>query len=121
MSNKKNPLGYESHSEFGNPFIPSHLKYLESYDPLSHIKKNGNYPNIFIYTNLNDTLVPYKEPLMYYEALKEVNVFKENKKELSLFIDPLYGHEQGQSINQQNQSIAKIIDVIYKHYKIELP
>lgn len=120
MSNKNNPLGYESHSEFGNPFIPSHLKYLQSYDPLSHIQTKGNYPSVFIYTNLNDTLVPYKESLMYYEALKQVDVFKENKKEISLFIDPLYGHEQGQSVYQKNQSIAKIIDVIYKHYKIEL-
>lgn len=121
MSNKKNPLGFESHSEFGNPFIPSHLKYLQSYDPLSHIQPKGNYPSVFIYTNLNDTLVPYKESLMYYEALKQVDVFKENKKEISLFIDPLYGHEQGQSVYQKNQSIAKIIDVIYTHYKIELP
>jgi len=120
MTKKHNPLGFESHSEFGNPFIPSHLKYLQSYDPLSHINQNGNYPNIFIYTNLNDTLVPYKEPLMYYEALQKVNVFKENKKELNLFIDPLYGHEQGNSINQQNEAIARIIDVIYKYYKIEL-
>jgi oligopeptidase B len=120
MKDKHNPLGFESHSEFGNPFIPEHLKYLESYDPLSHINVNGNYPNIFIYTNLNDTLVPYKEPLMYYEALKKVNVFKENKKELNLFIDPLYGHIQGSSSMKKQESFARIIDVIYKSYKIEM-
>ena len=120
MKNKHNPLGFESHTEFGNPFIPEHLKYLESYDPLSHINVNGNYPNIFIYTNLNDTLVPYKEPLMYYEALKKVNVFKENKKELNLFIDPLYGHIQGSSSMKKQESFARIIDVIYKSYKIEM-
>jgi len=120
MSNKNNPLGFESHTEFGNPFIPSHLKYLESYDPLSHIQPNANYPHIFIYTNLNDTIVPYKEPLMYYEALQKVNVFKEHKKELNLFIDPLYGHEQGSSVKSTQLSFARIIDVIYKYYKIEI-
>ena len=118
MKNKHNPLGFESHSEFGNPFIPSNLKYLESYDPLSHIS-NGNYPNIFIYTNLNDTIVPYKESLMYYEALKKIDVFKDNKKELTLFIDPLYGHEQGNSTYQTQESFARIIDVIYKSYNCD--
>ena len=118
MKNKHNPLGFESHSEFGNPFIPSELKYLESYDPLSNIS-NGNYPNIFIYTNLNDTLVPYKEPLMYYEALKKIDVFKDNKKELTLFIDPLYGHEQGNSTYQTQESFSRIIDVIYKSYNCD--
>lgn len=120
MKSEKNPLGFESHSEFGNPFIDSHLKYIQSYDPLSHIKSDGRYPHIFIYTNKNDTLVPYKESVMYYEALQKVNVFKECKKELDLFIDPLYGHEQGSSVEKQNESFARVIDVIYKHYKIEL-
>jgi len=71
MKNKRNPLGFESHTEFGDPRIESHLKYLQSYDPLSNINPDGLYPNIFIYTNKNDTLVPYKESVMYYNALKK--------------------------------------------------
>jgi len=120
MTHMHNPLGFESHSEFGNPFIKSHLKYLESYDPLSHIASDGKYPNIFIYTNLNDTLVPYKEPLLYYEALKKVNVFKENKRTLTLHFDKLHGHTQGSSVESIQESFSQIIGVIYKHYKIEL-
>ena len=118
MKNNKNPLGFESHSEFGNPFIREELAYLQSYDPIPNIK-NANYPNIFIYTNLNDTLVPYKEPLMYYEALQKIDVFKDHKKDLTLFIDPLYGHAQGFSTYQTNESFARVIDVIFKYYKIE--
>jgi len=47
-------------------------------------------------------------------------VFKNNQKELNLFIDPLYGHEQGFSTQQKNEGFARIIDVIYKYYKIEI-
>jgi len=119
MKNKHNPLGFESHTEFGDPRIPSHLNYLQSYDPLSNINPDGQYPNIFIYTNKNDTLVPYKESVMYYNAIKKINVFKQGKKDIDLFIDPLYGHEQGSSTEKKNESFARIIEIIYKYYKIE--
>jgi len=112
MRSKHNPLGFESHSEFGNPHNTTHLSYLKSYAPLYNIQKNGSYPNIFIYSNLNDTLVPYKESILYYEQMKEVDVFKEKKRDLQLFIDPLFGHEQGSSIKDKLTSYSRIIDMI---------
>ena len=112
MKNKHNPLGFESHSEFGNPYNKTHLKYIESYDPITNINKDANYPNIFIYTNLNDTLVPYKESIMYYEQMKKVNIFQQNKKEIQIFIDILFGHEQGTSQTDYMKSHARIIDMI---------
>ena len=46
-----------------------------------NIQKDGNYPHMFIYSNLNDTFVPYTEPYMYYKSLKEnVDVFQKNQK-----------------------------------------
>ena len=52
---------------------------------------------------------------MYYEALQKIDVFKYHKKELTLFIDPLYGHEQGFSTYQTNESFARVIDVILQN------
>lgn len=112
MKSKHNPLGYESHSEFGNPHLTTHLSYIKSYAPLHNIKKNGSYPHIFIYSNLNDTLVPYKESILYYEQMKEVDVFKNKKRDLQLFIDPLFGHNQGSSKKDKLTSYARIIDMI---------
>ena len=33
---------------------------------MRNIDMKGKYPNIYIYSNLEDTLVEYKEPLNYY-------------------------------------------------------
>jgi len=44
---------------------------------------------------------------------------KKGKENIDLFIDPLYGHEQGSSTEKKNESFARIIEMIYKYYKIE--
>ena len=85
MANYKNPLGLESRSEFAHSDI----------DPIENINLSHDYPNIFIYTNFYDTLVPYREPLRYYNAIKEAHVFKEKK--VNIYIDNKYGHTQGSS------------------------
>jgi protease II len=88
MADYKNPLGLESRSEFS-------YKYANEIDPISNINLSHDYPNIFIYSNYYDTLVPYKEPLKYYNAMKEADVFKE--KDIHIYIDNKYGHTQGTS------------------------
>ena len=99
MANYKNPLGLESRSEF--PYKN------EKIDPISNINLAHDYPNIFIYTNYYDTLVPYKEPLRYYNAIKEAEVFK-GEKEVNIYIDNKYGHTQGSS----NESKIHIYSII---------
>ena len=44
--------------------------------------------------------------------MKEVDVFKNNKRDLQLFIDPLFGHNQGSSKKDKLTSYARIIDMI---------
>jgi len=100
LSNYKNPLGLESISEFGKPS--------KNIDPISNINLNHDYPNIFIYANYYDTLVPYKESLMYYNAIKEAAVFK--KKKIHIYIDNKYGHTQGSSKTSANHTFAIIFD-----------
>jgi oligopeptidase B len=102
MSTYKVPLGIESQSEFGDPHFAKEI------DPISNINLKHDYPNIFIYTNYYDTLVPYKESLAYYRAMKEADVFK--KKKINLYIDNKYGHTQGSSVDSKIHTYAVIFD-----------
>lgn len=116
MSSDKNPLGFESHSEFGNPLHKGNMDYIQSYSPFQNIDPNGDYPHLFIYSNLNDTLVPYNEPLMYYKSLKQnVEVFKENKKDLYLHIEDKFGHNQGSSLKDKEYQQALLFTFIEKY------
>ena len=116
MSSSKNPLGFESHSEWGNPLKEPYKEYIYSYSPYQNIQNCGNYPNMFIYSNLNDSLVPYKEPYMYYKKLKEnVNVFKNNEKDIHLYIDDKFGHNQGSSYSDYSHLFSILFSVIEKY------
>ena len=116
MQSSHNPLAFESHSEWGNPLKQPNADYIHSYSPYQNIMNKGNYPNMFIYSNLNDTLVPYTEPYMYYQSLrKDVDVFRENKKELYLHIEDKFGHSQGTSIKDKYYQYALIFRFIQKH------
>ena len=122
MMTYKTPLGIESRSEFGDPTTPIELEKIKTYDPIRNIDLDKKYPNIFIYTNYYDTLVPYKEPLNYYNAMKEANVFKsnpnkENEKEIGIFIDKKFGHVQGSSMDSHVKSYAIIFDQLYRYIK----
>jgi protease II len=105
MSNYKNPLGLESQSEFSDS---------SNIDPIQNINLSLNYPNIFIYTNFYDTLVPYKEALNYYNAIKEAKVFKEKEREVNIYIDNKYGHVQGSS----QESKRHIYSIIFGQLKL---
>jgi oligopeptidase B len=107
MVNYKNPLGMESRSEFAS-------RHVEDIDPIRHINLDHNYPNIFIYTNYYDTLVPFKEPLTYYKAIKEANVFKKDKK-VNIYIDNKYGHLQGSSNESKTHTFSIIFDQLNKY------
>jgi oligopeptidase B len=95
MDTYKTPLGIETRSELGNITKPEVHDYIESYAPLEHIQPDAVYPNLLIYTNLNDTLVPYKEPLYYYNSMRKVDVYKNGMRNISFYMDPRFGHHQG--------------------------
>ena len=116
MSSEKNPLGFESHSEWGNPLNNGNMDYIQSYSPYQNINPKGNYPHMFIYSNLNDTLVPYNEPFMYYKSLKEnVDVFRENKKDIYLHIEDKFGHNQGTALKDKEYQQAILFTFIEKY------
>jgi oligopeptidase B len=105
MSDYRNPLGLESRSEFSS---------LKEIDAIHNIDVSLNYPNIFIYTNYYDTLVPYKEPLNYYNAIKQARVFREKEREVNIYIDNKYGHTQGSSDESKAHSYSIIFDQLNK-------
>ena len=117
LGSYKNPLGFESHSEWGDPRNKNVHDYIKSYSPVDNIRQCANYPNIFIYANLNDTLTPYKETLMYYDKMKEVEVFKNNEKDINVYLNDKFGHNQGSSLNDSNYTFSLIFSALDKYIK----
>lgn len=120
MLTYKTPLGIETRSELGDPTKKSVKNYIQSYAPLEHIKKDGLYPNLFIYTNLNDTLVPYTEALEYYRAMKEVDTYTSGKTDLSFYLDVRFGHHQGTLLKDKYQHYGLLFGYVMKHLKVPL-
>ena len=118
MLNHRSPLSFESHSEWGDPRKKEYSDFISSYSPYQNIKPDGNYPNLFIYSNLNDTLVPYTEPYIYYKSLKkDVTVYQKEEKELLLHIEDKFGHIQGSSKKDIYDQYSLIFAFLDKHIK----
>ena len=94
MKDTSKPLTTEEYKEWGNPNIKKYGDYIKKYDPIINIDTKAKYPNIYIYSNLEDTLVEYKEPLNYYMKIKHADVFKNKERNLMMHINLKYGHMQ---------------------------
>ena len=117
MKNKNNPLSFESHFEFGNPFVKEEENYIKKYSPFLQIKKELNYPNIFIFSNLYDSQTPYNESFSYYNKIKECDVFKNNKKDLIYYLNDKYGHKQSSKKIEQYYDYSCYFSIILKYIK----
>lgn len=115
MSTHKTPLGIETRSELGDVNRPAVHDYIESYSPLEHIQRDAVYPNVLIYTNLNDTLVPYKEPLLYYKSLQHVEAYKRGERNLSFYMDPRFGHHQGTHVKDIWEHYGLLFTYVLKY------
>jgi oligopeptidase B len=115
MKTYKTPLGIETQSELGEPKKKHVEEYLHSYAPLENIKEDGDYPHMFIYTNLNDTLVPYTEPLEYYNRMKKVDVYQSGKKNLEFYIDFRFGHKQGTLLKDKADHYAMLFTYLLRY------
>ena len=94
MKDTSKPLTTEEYKEWGNPNVKKYYNYIKKYDPIRNIDMKAKYPNIYIYSNLEDTLVEYKEPLNYYMKIKDADVFKNKERNLLMHINLKYGHMQ---------------------------
>jgi protease II len=111
-------VGVATQSELGNIRDPKIKDYIHSYTPLENIQKDGNYPHLFIYTNLNDTSVPYQGPLRYYHAMKEVNVYRTGKSDLTFYMDPRFGHNQGTLQQDKCDHYGLLFSYVLKYLNI---
>jgi len=112
MHNPCQPLTTEEYHEWGNPKNKKIDAYQRSYSPIDNINLSNNYPNIYIYSNVEDTLVPYKSVLNYYHKIKQAKVFKSGQKQLLLNIDNKYGHNQSSNRYEAMHEMAKIFALI---------
>ena len=113
--NENNPLAVESRIEWGDPNKKKVHEYISQYSPQENIKLNKKYPNIYIYSNLNDTLVPYMEPYNFYNKIKEADVFKNGKRDIYMQIKKKYGHSQSSKRYEKLNEMAEIYDIILKY------
>ena len=112
MSDKCSPLTTEEYHEFGNPANKSIRDYIQKYSPVDNIDTSLNYPNIYIYSNINDNQVRYIEPLKYYNKIKESTVFKSGEKQILMKINMKYGHSQSSKRYESMEEIANIYNMI---------
>ena len=112
MHNPCQPLTTEEYDEWGDPTSKIIDKYQRSYSPIDNINLSANFPNTYIYSNVEDSLVPYKGVLNYYDKLKNAEVFKSNQKKLMLNIDNKYGHTQSSDRYESMKDMAKIYCII---------
>ena len=115
LLNENNPLAVESRIEWGDPNKKKVHEYISQYSPQENIKLNKKYPNIYIYSNLNDTLVPYMEPYNFYNKIKEADVFKNGKRDIYMQIKKKYGHSQSSKRYEKLNEMAEIYDIILKY------
>jgi oligopeptidase B len=115
MKTYKTPLGIETQSELGDPKKTKVINYIHTYAPLENIKSDGDYPHMFIYTNLNDTLVPYVEPVKYYNCMKNIEVYKSGKKDITLHVDFRFGHKQGTLLKDRSEHYAMLFTYLLDH------
>ena len=114
MCNPNIPLTTGEYKEWGNPADPAYFNAMKEYDPIRNIDITAPYPNIFIYTNKNDSLVGYWVPFNYYMKMKNADVFKNNERKINIYINPKYGHQGSSNIDEIREEHAQIYAVILK-------
>ena len=115
MTDSCQPLVTEEYEEWGNPRNKAVYDYMSSYDPIKNINNAYNYPNLYIYSNIDDTLVIYDQVLRYYKKIKDSAVFSAEDKFALLNINLKYGHTQATKKNESLRETAEIYSMIIKY------
>jgi len=66
------PLSTTDAEEFGSPKEPEFYEYMKSYSPYDNTVP-AHYPNVYIFSSMNDSQVPYWEPLKWAAKLRAAN------------------------------------------------
>ena len=117
MLDSKLKLTTGEYSEWGNPNKKKYFDYMLKYSPYDNIDLNKPYPNIYLYGNLNDSRVPYWEPLKYYAKIREGESFQNDNSEINIHINTAFGHSQSSERYQELIEQAKIYSIILHYIK----
>ncbi len=115
MTDSCQPLVTEEYEEWGNPKNKAVYDYMYSYDPSKNINHSYNYPNLYIYSNIDDSLVIYDQVLRYYKKIKNSAVFLAGDKFALLNINLKYGHNQSTKKIEGLREKAEIYSMIIKY------
>ncbi len=69
MLDPSQPLTSGEFLQWGNPQDPTYYEYMASYSPYDNVTAQP-YPNVYIYTGLNDDQVPYWQPTKWVAKLR---------------------------------------------------
>lgn len=93
LQDKSIPLSTTDADEFGDPDKQEFYEYMKSYSPYDNVAA-AKYPNLYIYSGMNDSQVPYWEPVKWLAKLR-VNQKGTNKLLLSMNMDAGHGGSSG--------------------------
>lgn len=112
MCNDKKALTTEEYIEWGNPKVKKYYNYMKDYCPYANIDLKKNYPNLYIYSNINDSLVDYRVPYNYYLKIREAEVYKNKLRKVFLNIKLKYGHKGSSDYFEKHEEDATIDTII---------
>jgi oligopeptidase B len=69
LQDKTIPLSTTDADEFGDPEKQEFYEYMKSYSPYDNVAK-AKFPNLYIFSGINDSQVPYWEPLKWTAKLR---------------------------------------------------
>jgi len=72
LSDTSIPLTTTDQEEFGSPLEQICYEYMKSYSPYDNTRP-AKYPHLYIFSGINDSQVPYWEPLKWTAQLRRVN------------------------------------------------
>jgi oligopeptidase B len=93
LQDKTIPLSTTDIDEFGDPEKQEYYEYMKSYSPYDNVVA-AKYPNMYIFSSMNDSQVPYWEPVKWTAKLR-ANQKGENKILLNMNMDAGHGGASG--------------------------
>lgn len=88
LQDKTIPLSTTDADEFGDPDKQEYYEYMKSYSPYDNVTA-AKFPNMYIFSGLNDSQVPYWEPLKWTAKLR---AHQQGSGQIVLYMNTDAGH-----------------------------
>ena len=88
LQDKTIPLSTTDADEFGDPEKQEFYEYMKSYSPYDNVAK-AKFPNMYIFSGINDSQVPYWEPLKWTAKLR---ANQQGEGQIVLYMNTDAGH-----------------------------